>query len=145
MKYYFSFGLMLILVLSCNNIKKENQKTENLIDKKESFNDFFNRFSTDSVFRISRVKFPLKGFNSDETDVDFKDKTYLWNKEDWLFYAEEDFSSSKSEDIKKTDTIKTNASVIYRIYKEDSGYDIQYKFKESKNKWFLVYYSHKEF
>jgi hypothetical protein len=144
MKYYFSFGLMLILALSCNNIKKENQKIESLINKNESFNDFFNRFSTDSVFRISRVKFPLKGFNSDETDVNSKDKPYLWSKEDWAFYAEEDFNP-KSEDVKKTDTIKTDTSVIYRIYKEDSGYDIQYKFEESKNKWFLVYYSHKDF
>jgi len=145
MKYYFSFGLLLILLISCNNAKKENQEIKNFINKNESFNDFFNEFSTDSTFRISRIKFPIKGFNSDETNINSKDNPFLWNKEDWSFYAEEDFNRSKSKDIKKTDTIKTGTSVIYRIYKEDSGYDIQYKFEESKNKWFLVYYSYKNF
>lgn len=54
---------------ACNNNKrvKSSQPAKaaakfNAIDDtaSESFNIFFNRFSTDSVFQISRIEFPLK-------------------------------------------------------------------------------------
>lgn len=146
--------VVLFFVFSCTENKKridkvnsnQLQKKEAIIEKNssEDFDSFFKKFSTDSKFRMSRVEFPLKGFNSDETNVDSKDKTYLWSKEDWLFYAEEDFIN-KSEDAIKTDITKTDTSVIYRIYKENSGYDIQYEFQKNNKQWFLVYYSYKNF
>jgi hypothetical protein len=143
--------VILFFISSCNENKKVETKLlpktevkkEKLIS--EDFDIFFKKFSTDSAFRISRVNFPLKGFNSDETNTNLKDQSYLWSKEDWLFYADEDFKNQKSEDILKTDINKDGTYIIFRIYKENSGYDIQYKFKENNKRWFLVNYSYKNF
>jgi len=111
----------------------------------EDFDSFFKSFSSDKKFRIAHIKFPLKGFNSDENEFNSKNKPYLWDKENWLFYSEEDFINEKKHDEIKTDKIKKDSSVIYRFYKENSGYDIQYTFKKIDNKWNLIYYSYKNF
>ncbi|MEO0038943.1 MAG: hypothetical protein RIQ59_2154 [Bacteroidota bacterium] len=145
MKKILSFVIVIILLSACNKVKEEPLKSENKINRAESFEDFFNKFSTNSKFRVSRIKFPIDGFNSDETNTNAKDKPYKWEKEDWLFYAAEDFTENTSGDVKKTEIIKTNSFVTYRIFKEDSGYDIQYRFKVDKDKWYLVNYSYKNF
>lgn len=146
MKNYYYGLLLFTLLFSCNDIKRENTKSEIGINKSESFEEFFKKFSSDSFFRNSRINFPLKGFNSDDSNTNGKDEVYLWSKEDWSFYSEEDFSNKKDKDEKKTETIKKNKSLItYRIYKENSGYDIQYEFKKENDKWFLIYYSYKKF
>ena len=150
------FVIVILLFISSCNEKKQVEtnllhKTEVKKEKfiSENFDSFFKKFSTDSAFRLSRVNFPLKGFNSDETNVNSKDKPYLWNKEDWLFYTDEDFKNLTEDiiktDIIKTDIIKDGTFTIFRIYKENSGYDIQYKFKENNKSWFLVNYSYKNF
>jgi len=142
MKHFFSFMLLLITLNGCNN-KPETNK--NKIGKIENFDEFIDKFSKDNIFRISRVKFPLKGFNSDETDFNAKDKIYIWEKEDWLFYATEDFKNIMNDSSIKSKVVKTEANMIYNIYKNDSGYDIKYEFKQIENKWYLEFYSYKNF
>lgn len=143
--------VMLLFVFGCSEKKKNglNQllKKEIVTEKttSENFKCFLEKFATDPAFRISRVSFPLEGFNSDQTNVNSTDRPYLWEREDWLFYSEEDFKNPTNEDVVKTATIKTDTTVTFRIYKENSGYDIQYKFKENNKQWFLVYYSYKNF
>ena len=145
MKKIMSVAIVIILLSACNKVKDAPLKEEKKIGMTETFEDFFNRFSKDSKFRISRIKFPIDGFNSDETNTNAKDKPYKWEKEDWLFYAAEDFTINTSGDVKKTEIVKTNSFVTYRIYKENSGYDIQYRFNVDNKKWFLINYSYKNF
>jgi hypothetical protein len=145
MKKVMSFVAVIILFFACNKTKEEPIKIKTGINSTESFENFFSKFSTNSRFRINRIKFPLDGFNSDETDTNAKDKPYKWEKEDWLFYSAEDFTKNQNGDNKKTEIVKTNSFVTYRIYKENSGYDIQYRFKVYKDKWYLINYSYKNF
>jgi len=145
MKKIISFITVIVFILACNKTKETSINSKKMIRKVESFEYFFEKFSTDSKFRISRIKFPMDGFNSDEGNLNDKDKPYKWEKEDWLFYSAEDFAKNKSGDIKKTDIVKNNSYVIYRMYKENSGYDIQYRFELNKDKWYLLNYSYKIF
>lgn len=146
--------LFTLIFINCNQ-SKENQIVPQKKEIKESakikeecsedFDSFFKSFSSNKQFREAHIKFPLEGFNSDENEYNSKNKPYQWEKENWLFYSEEDFGNSKNKDEIKTETIKKDSTTIYRIYKENSGYDIQYTFKKINSKWNLIYYSYKNF
>lgn len=105
----------------------------------EPFDTFLNRFVSDSTFMFSRIDFPIDGFNSDFSQ---KGKSYKWYKKDWIFYAEEDMRFKKRKNV-ITEVMEQDSSIIWRLYKKNSGYDIKYMFKpNSKGKWMLVYYQH---
>ncbi len=53
----------------------------------------------------------------------------MFDKADFDFSSEEDFQKPTNGDVLKNKTIKTDSSMIYRIYKENSGYDTRYEFK----------------
>lgn len=108
---------------------------------KENFEFFLSKFINDSVFRYNRIKFPIKGFNS---DTEFDKRDYLWTREDWDFYSVEDLRYKKDENI-ISEIVRIDSSMNWRLYKENSGYDINYRFKFNNNKWYLDYYSYKNF
>lgn len=109
--------------------------------KKEDFNLFISKFVSDSIFRYSRIKFPLKGYNSD-AELDKRD--YIWIKEDWDFYSVVDMKYESDEKI-VSEIIPKETSMVWRLYKKNSGYDIKYQFKLNKNKWYLNNYSYKNY
>lgn len=144
------FLIILLLVSGCKKDKIELsqiKKAQPIIEQKpsEDFDSFFKSFSSDKKFRMTRIKFPLEGFNSDENEHDSTNKSYEWEKDNWLFYSEEDFTDANEPDEIKTDKIKKEATIVYRIYKENSGYDIQYTFKKVDKKWNLIFYSYKNY
>lgn len=125
--------------------KKEiNKETDNIdsyninLDSNENFNIFLNNFISSPLFRYQRIEFPLKGFNSDS---DSDEDQYLWYKDDWYFYFEEDSVYKANPNIISKITYK-DSLVIWRLYKENSGYDINYYFKSKGEKWYLDYYSY---
>ncbi len=150
--------ILLILVfffcVSCRN-KNSDSEIENKVEanevsqrknlkenqQKEDFNLFISKFVMDSLFRYHRVKFPLKGYNS---DAEINKRDYIWSKEDWDFYSMEDMKYKTDESI-TNQVIPKDSLMIWRLYKENSGYDIKYQFKLKENKWYLVYYSYKNF
>jgi len=121
--------------------KYNRHNSQEYDQKKEDFDEFISKFTSDSVFRYSRIKFPLKGYNS---HAESNRQDYVWNKEIWDFYSESDMNYQNNENIlnqtKSKDSIK-----IWRLYKKNSGYDIEYRFKLKGNKWFLKYYSYKNY
>lgn len=110
----------------------------------EDFSDFLSKFQLDSVFRVGRTKFPLKGFNSDEKEVGSTDTLFIWTKSEFLFYSNEDFGTTSGDEI-HIEIINKGARNIYRRYKIDSGYDVSYHFETIQGQWFLKYYSYKNF
>lgn len=150
----FNIIFILIIAFGCVDNNKNDKNTffieTNLFNDKtlsnqhndDEFDIFIKKFTSDKLFRELHVEFPLKGFNSDETDFNSRDSIYLWSKKDWEFYADEDFSANRNENIKSKIT-KKGTTIIYHIYKENSGYNIQYIFKKTDNKWLLIFYSYK--
>ncbi|KGO87343.1 hypothetical protein Q765_06665 [Flavobacterium rivuli WB 3.3-2 = DSM 21788] len=151
----YKFFLLLLffkIIIGCNNVEKKERIENKSIEKsltikvpKEDFDEFFTKFRSDSIFKFTRIKFPLKGFNSDEMGTGSEQSIYLWDKENFIFYSVEDFKNQTTTDIIKEDIIKSDSVVTYRRYKEDSGYDINYEFKNIKDKWYLIYYSYSIF
>ena len=112
----------------------------------EDFEEFYNKFYSDSIFQLSRIIFPLPGYNSDiESEIpdDFaessgikKKEEYFWEKEGWQFIKTIDNDTLIVKNFIKTDTI-----VIEDLIIPNSGFQIERKFKISDDKqWYLVYY-----
>ena len=118
----------------------------------ESFNTFYKRFYKDSTFQISRVVFPLPGFNSDIYDQESrKSLKYFWEKKDWIFLKTLEGSYKKflkkdwEEEYYKVIKKGSNNTMFETIYMKESGYSEVRKFKLIHAKWYLYYYSYKNY
>lgn len=145
---FFIFCQM--IYLNCTADTKQNHQ-QPIAD--ENFNDFYKKFYIDSLFQASRVIFPLKGFNSDEYDEELGDKNppYFWKKKDWSFLTtlEKDYLKVDKKDwveeYRKVIKYNKDSTVLEKVYIVDSGYIVERKFKKLKGKWFLIFYSYRNF
>lgn len=136
--------IFLNVLVHCNKVnKKENTLgIENKNVKKqesEKIESFLHNFINDGNFRNKRIKFPIKGYNSDS---ELNKKDYKWYKEDWEYYANIDFKYKNDKNIVNT-IFQNDTTFIWKLYKENSGYNIEYHFKIYNKKWFLDYYLYK--
>lgn len=138
-KYSLLFGAVLLLLPGCNNNKrvkgslpaKATAKFNAVGTASENFNIFFNRFSTDSVFQISRIEFPLKltiigGEGESDTAKFIK-------KKDWLFAHAQ---PEKDVIARPKQTSKAKANIHFLI--EDTGFSVYYYFVIRKGKWWMT-------
>lgn len=149
MKHLILIILFTFFIISCKRTKenvklsvkyevvqKSNDSTSNN-DETNYFEDFLQKFISQKNFRNNRINFPLKGYNSDNDPRD----NYSWTKEEWEFYSIDDFNYYENKNI-ISQIIKKDSVSIWRLYKENSGYDINYHFELKQKKWYLVYYSY---
>ena len=104
-----------------------------------NFTIFLDKFTTDSIFRYSRIDFPINGYNS---DAEMEKSNYKWEKQEWDFYSKIDFKSKSDSNITNK-IIPSDSIMVWRLFKPNSGYDINYHFKLNNHKWYLNYYSYK--
>ncbi|WKN42539.1 hypothetical protein [Tunicatimonas pelagia] len=98
----------------------------------ENFQDFYQRFLTDSTFQMKRVQFPLPG---ERVTADIQDSTYQWQRTDWVMLKEFDLDSTQfKRDLSVTDTLATD-----EIYTPGAGFYFKMVFEPIRRKWHLVY------
>lgn len=127
--------------------KIENIKTEKSASKitDENFEDFLKDFSRDSIFQISRIKFPLKVKEIDlesMTEIDknkseFKERTILKSE-----YTKLDFTYPKDALTRELDrysqkNILKNNIMTVEIRGIDNGIYSDFNFEKINGKWFL--------
>ncbi|RRJ89761.1 hypothetical protein [Flavobacterium macacae] len=125
LKRVFSIFLSLF-VINCNPITEKNT-SESL----EDFDVFYNKFHSDSVFQLSRIKFPLKGKKIDG----FKKEE--WTAKNWDPLITKITAIDTTEF--KTSAIKRDSTFIQKCYISDSGFYTEYQFELVDGKWNLVY------
>jgi hypothetical protein len=136
---FFIFWISILFFISCNSGKKSYS-----LNKIEEFNDFYTRFYSDSLFQISRIKFPLEFTElSDDGmhDVPAEKKEFFkmnkWRnletlKKDTVIY-EKNWIEERKKEIIRID----NSHYKECIYIPDSGYsDVRY-FELVNNIWVL--------
>jgi hypothetical protein len=103
----------------------------------EKFDTFYNRFTTDSAFQISRVIFPLKGAKY-FLNYMMEEDSIPWIKDKWEF---------SRINIYKLDTIRygteinvQESDVDENIWTKNSGLGMERRFKLMSGKWYLVYF-----
>jgi hypothetical protein len=146
-QYLIAIFLLAVLLTSCNNCSPDtanghsNETQTAVVPAKEAvdtnFNDFIEKFSIDSVFQISRTKFPLK---VEWHEVGERDSIFHIDK---LEFEIIDFRQKKStgqydqsEQYIVVDT--SNTSAIIRIRGIDNGIRIDYLFEKINEAWMFV-------
>jgi hypothetical protein len=122
--------LILVPFASCRQIKTMSTKQEKLKDTIENFDLFYERFHKDSLFQISRLKFPLKG------GPDRGDGQEEWTKENWDMLKIKIYDVDTSQ--YKVFYEKLQKSFTEKVWIEDSGFSIENRYELINNKWFLV-------
>ena len=138
MKIIFFLIVAAILSVSCNTRLKN-----------ENFEEFYEKFLTDSLFQISRIKFPLPGENLGSSDripsdiaeeygieVEKEEKAYYWERDSWVPFEKVDYDTT----IFTEERLTVNDTIKIRIYIKDSGFQVGAHYKIIENKWYLVYY-----
>lgn len=129
----------MLLLPACDNNKRSKgslpakaaAKVNAVNTASESFNIFFNRFSTDSAFQISRIEFPLKltiigGEGEGDT-------TKFLQKKDWWF---QDPQKQKDIIVRPQRIDKTTVAVHLLI--DETGFSVYRNFVKRKGKWWMT-------
>lgn len=141
-------SVIILLFLSCkkaNNLeyKVSTEKTANLVKQqkssKEDFNNFFVKFSNDSIFQKDRVKDTLYLHNLVETD---KFEVLKFTKEDisYMDFRDDTLAYKKEYDKYRVETVIKEDSTNYSMYGIDNGILLHYVFMRDKqnNEWYLT-------
>jgi len=125
MKYtsYFALHIMLLGLIGC---KGADVKTA-----REDFNDFYNRFLTDSSFQMQRVQFPLPGVRYGYGP----DTTFVWTEQDWIMLKKPTLDGTEyNRRLQVSDTLATD-----EIFADNTGFYFKMVYEPIKRKWYLVY------
>ncbi|MGE6218442.1 hypothetical protein ACQKCH_01350 [Nubsella zeaxanthinifaciens] len=101
--------------------------------QQEDFTEFFTKFDSDSVFQRTRIKFPLKIVDMDETGEKQKEN-YISAKE----ISHIGIGRLKEPDMtfKKKQVAMDKFEIQFTT--DDTGYEVNYFFERRLGKWFLI-------
>jgi hypothetical protein len=125
------FLFMSLIVTNCNSIRKSAIRNSLKGAAIEDFDKFYRHFHTDSLFQMSRIRFPLEGLIVDGSGEK------RWTKGNWTLMKTKiyDIDTTKF----KIDYKKSDKTFIQKFWLENSGFSSEYRFELVNNKWYLVY------
>lgn len=99
----------------------------------EDFEEFYQKFITDENFQLSRIDFPLEGYETDG------DTAIYWNSaDDWTMLTGSIYDVDTTEYKVEKDYSPTE--VLFKIYIENSGFSVTQEYELQDGKWYLVMY-----
>jgi hypothetical protein len=144
-KIMYLVSIVIVVVMSAcgetkigkvsESIKKAHETNE---INREEFDAFFNRFSEDSIFQLSRVNFPISYYS---VDIENNKETYVYSKEEFWYT---DFTKDREavtliEDAYETVIEEGISKTLYIRKGIDNGIRIEYYFEmNEKGEWYLV-------
>lgn len=115
----------------------EKTVQEEVISGDNSFDDFIKKFSKDSVFQLSRVKFPIIYSYTSEDDETGAMSTKQIQKKEWKMIDLVD-KMGFGEEVKIIKEIKDSKTIELSVNGVDTGLSITYCFEQENNIWYLV-------
>ena len=139
----YIFILTILFFVSCGTKSTDSLTTDQGADSltisknndQEDFNEFFKKFTTDSLFQVERTKFPFRVIWTTEDG----ETTHETEKENWThstFYYEDSYATRQvdayTQEIKLyEDSVKLEQRGV------DNGIYVDYLFIRDKGKWIL--------
>mgnify|MGYP004704182507 CR=1 FL=1 len=123
--------LIVVFLTNCSLVKNNQTQDSNNKTDFEDFDVFYDKFHRDSIFQMSRIKFPLKGIMVDGWVQE------KWKKKNWSTLKTKVYDIDTT--MYMTDYIKTDKSFVEKVWIKDSGFFMEYRFNLIRRKWYLVY------
>lgn len=120
------FVSIAILLTSCNNLTT---------DEDEKFADFNLKFNSDSLFQMSRIKFPIGG-----KKIDGWETREAWSMENWEMLKLPVSRKNKFKEYHHK-VVYSDTVVTEKYWIENSGFSTEVRFRKVDGKWFLVYFN----
>ena len=121
--------ILVAVMLSCRTSKHAAAEPPGILH--ENFDRFYDRFHSDTVFQLSRVRFPLGGYRADGMEE------VKWSRDNWPYMRTRIYDVDTT--IYKISYKKTENEFVQKVWLENSGFSSESRFRLIKNKWFLVY------
>lgn len=147
-RYFITSILLSILLISCDSTltnttnRHSNEPQTVTIPTKETvdnnFKTFIEKFSSDSVFQLSRTKFPLKIKWYDI--INDRDSLLYKNRGDFemMDFRKKKFTGQYDQWEQKVVADKNNTSVTIEIRGIENGIMIDYLFEKINEAWVLI-------
>jgi hypothetical protein len=125
------FILSMAMLTNCHSTKESTKSHTAGMNKSEDFDMFYERFHKDSVFQVSRLKFPLGGMSVKGS------QKIQWTRDNLPLLKTKiyDVDTTKYKVIFK----KTEKTFTQRVWIDFSEFSSEYKFELIDKKWYLVY------
>lgn len=144
MKFAIIFAcLAVIAAAACKPKPKEQEQTADAATQQETFDEFFAKFKTDSVFQTSRIKFPLHVWAYEEdpnSPIGLGDSLIII---DTLTPANYHFLSYSENTRQQYDNYKVEAHIedsVAEVFLSgvDNGILVNSVFEKIDGKWYLT-------
>jgi hypothetical protein len=124
--------LTTVMLTNCHSTRKASKvESSGITSSGENFDKFYDKFHKDSLFQISRTRFPLSGMS-----IDGSHKT-KWTKDNLPLMKIKVYDVDTTE--YKVSFKKTKKTFTQKVWLENSGFMFECRFELIDNKWYLVY------
>jgi len=137
-KEIFFFIFIFISIVSCKNKETKEEVEINVpaISESADFQDFYNKFSADSLFQLEHIVFPLEGMKSQKDSLDIPDPAFRWTLENWVIHhAYDDMNGTYIREFFDIPNL-----VIEKISDTSGQYSMERRFAKLSSGWHLIYY-----
>ncbi|MBK9736697.1 MAG: hypothetical protein IPO92_17760 [Saprospiraceae bacterium] len=131
--------MILIGFNNCKQKAREDIAADTKIPMYETaeFKQFYDAFSTDSVYQMEHIIFPLEGARRLIDSLDKADPDFRWQKENWVLHKQyDDMNGTFSREM-----LDLSGSIIIERISDNSGkYSMERRFGKLSSGWHLIYY-----
>lgn len=126
------FLLLAVFFVGCHPAKRTMSVDSRRIGiRTEPFDQFYERFHSDSSFQVSRTRFPMGGMLVEGN------RKIRWTRENLPLMKVSIYDIDTTR--YKVSLKKTADAFTQRVWLEDSGFSSECRFELIDNKWYLVY------
>ncbi len=127
---------MTIGILSCKNKGKSTSDEDVALHDSKEFKVFYDRFSTDSLYQMQHIIFPLEGIRSPKDSLDVIDPDFKWQEETWVIHGPfDDLNGQFTREF-----LSMKGIVIERILDNSGTFSMERRFGHLSSGWHLIYY-----
>lgn len=131
---------ILILVIASCSSKKSTERLEKTKPNVESFDVFYSRFNSDSIFQINRIDFPMEGFKLEGDYNPLQEiENHIWTRDNWNFFSINSGKNSYNFSLEKTDSLIKETITV-----DNSGFEVYREFKLKDSIWIMTYFGRQQ-
>lgn len=135
-KFFIVIACLMLGLIACKNKQYvESDEDVALYDTKE-FLSFYERFSTDSLFQMQHIIFPLEGIRSLQDSLDVVGPDFKWEEDTWVVHGPFDDMNGQFN----REFLSMKGIVIEKISDQSGSFSMERRFGRLSSGWYLIYY-----